>query len=928
LEKDTESKPVKYSPQTPWALESEETLDQLHVTPATGLPAHEIKKRQEIVGFNTLREIKAQSAWAILIKQFKNLIVLFLVAATLLALFFGEYVDAIAIGAVIFINAAVGFFTELRGARAIESLRKLGSVVSRVRRGGHLQEVPASNLVPGDIVVLEGGDIITADLRLITASKVEANESVLTGESLPVSKDPQPVPASALLADRKNMLFKGTSLTRGSGEAVVVATGMHTELGKISSLVAETEDSITPLEQKLGKLGYWLIWLSLALAVFIAVSGILAGKDLFLMIETAIALAVASIPEGLPIVATIALARGMWRMARRNALVKELAAVETLGATTVICTDKTGTLTENILTVSDLLLSEGKVEFGSPQNGPDNNAPITLSGNPTAPSENPLLLRALETMSLCNNASLGQQLQNGETAPDVGDPLETALLVAARKGGIEGPEIMQRMPEMREEAFDSVTKLMATFNQKEEGFLVSVKGAPEAVLDACSSVLTLEGADPFSPEIKKTWPEIKKTWIEANEEMARGGLRVLALATKFENSKEAPAYEDLQFIGLVGFQDPPRADAKEAIALCRRAGVKVIMATGDQAVTAGAIGLAVGLVDSASAQVVTGSELKHSKELSDQEKAELRGISLFARVSPAQKLDLIDIHQQGNAIVAMTGDGVNDAPALKKADIGIAMGKRGTQVAREASDMILADDAFSSIVYAIEQGRIIFNNIRTFVIYLLSCNLSEIMVVALASFVGLPLPLLPLQILFLNIVTDVFPALALAAGESNPHIMQEPPREKKEPIMERRHWGMVMVYSALITASVLGALVLAQRWLGMDREQAVTISFLTLAFAQLWHVFNMRNPKADVLRNIITRNPFVWGALGLCTLLLAATVYLPGLSTILQVVNPGLNGWLLILVMSALPVPCVFILNGLLPGIMKGETKKAQVEST
>ena len=489
------------------------------------------------------------------------------------------------------------------------------------------------------------------------------------------------------------MLFKGTSLTRGSGEAVVVATGMHTELGKISSLVAETEDSATPLEKKLGKLGYWLIWLSLGLAFFIAVSGIMAGKDVFLMIETAIALAVASIPEGLPIVATIALARGMWRMAKRNALIKELAAVETLGATTVICTDKTGTLTENILTVSDLLLSVGKVEFG-----PEENGPITLSGKETVPSGNPLLMRALETMALCNNASLGRRLQHGETGPDVGDPLETALLVAARKGGIEGPKIMRRMPEVREEAFDSVTKLMATFNQREKGVLVSVKGAPEVVFEACASVLIPEGAEPFSPEMKKTW-------LEANEEMARRGLRVLALATKFEDSKEAAPYENLQFIGLVGFQDPPRADVREAIALCRRAGVKVIMATGDQAVTAGAIGLAVGLVESGSARVVTGSELKHSKELSDREKEELRGISLFARVSPAQKLDLIDIHQQDDAVVAMTGDGVNDAPALKKADIGIAMGKRGTQVAREASDMILADDAFSSIVYAHRAGQ-------------------------------------------------------------------------------------------------------------------------------------------------------------------------------------------------------------------------------
>jgi Ca2+-transporting ATPase len=895
-------------PETPWAQESKDILAQLHVTANAGLSVHEVRKRQETIGLNTLREIKPQSAWVILGNQFKNLIVVFLVAATLLAFFFGEYIDAMAIGAVIFINAAIGFFTELKGARAIESLRKLGSVVSRVRRNGRLLEISADDLVPGDIVVLEGGDIITADLRLLTASKLEANESILTGESLPVSKETGPFPEAVPLAERRNMLFKGTALTRGSGEAIVVGTGMNTELGKISSLVAATEDSVTPLEERLNKLGHRLIWLSLLLAVFIAVSGIMAGKDVFLMIETAIALAVAAIPEGLPIVATIALARGMWRMAQRNALIKELAAVETLGATTVICTDKTGTLTENRLTVVDLHLVADRVAFG-----PEEKGQMSLSGSQTDPAENPLLVQALEVMALCNNASLGRG-EDGEEKT-VGDPLETALLVAARQGGIERPELLQRMPEAREEAFDSETKLMAAFNQQADGFLVSVKGAPEAVLEICSTILTRDGIEPLSHDQKNTW-------LKANEDMARRGLRVLALATKSVKSKEASPYEDLQFVGLVGFQDPPRSDVKEAIALCRRAGVKVIMATGDQAVTARTIGHAVGLVDSEDARVITGTELKHAEELSDQEKKELREVLLFARVSPEQKLDLIDIHRQGGAIVAMTGDGVNDAPALKKADIGIAMGKKGTQVAKEAADMILADDAFSSIVYAIEQGRTIFNNIRKFVVYLLSCNLSEIMTVTLASLIGLPLPILPLQILFLNIVTDVFPALALAAGESNPQIMEQPPRDKSEPVMERRHWIIVVTYGFIITISVLSSLVLARTWLGMDSEQAVTISFLTLAFAQLWHVFNMRDLRAELVKNIITRNPFVWAALALCTLLLAATVYLPGLSTVLQVLDPGMQGWFLVAAMSVVPVLSGFIINGIQVRIIKTKMRR------
>jgi Ca2+-transporting ATPase len=896
MKRETLLKPSdKLFPTTPWTTETEEVLKLLQVKTASGLSTHEVRKRQESVGLNTLRKIKPQSIWIILANQFKNLIVVFLVAATLLAFFFGEYVDAAAIGAVIFINAFIGFFTELKGTRAIESLRKLGSVASRVRRGGHLHEIPADDLVPGDIVVLEGGDIITADLRLITASRLEANESILTGESLPVEKSPELLPESTPLAERRNMLFKGTALTRGSGEAVVVGTGMNTELGKISSLVAETEDVATPLEERLNKLGHRLIWLSLGLAVFIAVSGIMAGKDVFLMIETAIALAVAAIPEGLPIVATIALARGMWRMARRNALIKELAAVETLGATTVICTDKTGTLTENRLTVVELLIQPGKIDLGSEENGA-----TALSGRRITAADNPLLMRAFETMVLCNNASLARK-EDGELKM-VGDPLETALLLAASRGGVERPALVERMPEVREEAFDSETKLMAAFNQQGEQFLVSVKGAPESVLEICSTILTGEGEQSFSEDQKKKW-------IKANEDMAGKGLRVLALATKSVESRDAHPYENLHFIGLVGFHDPPRADVKQAIELCRKAGVKVIMATGDQAVTARTIGRAVGLVESDNAPVITGPELKHSSQLTDHEKEKLRNILLFARVNPEQKLDLIDIHRQAGAIVAMTGDGVNDAPALKKADIGIAMGKKSTQVAKEASDMILADDAFSSIVYAIEQGRTIFNNIRKFVVYLLSCNISEIMSVTVASLVGLPLPILPLQILFLNIVTDVFPALALAAGESDPHIMEQPPRAKSEPIMTRRHWLLVMIHGVVITVSVLGALRLAESWLDMNKQQAVTISFLTLAFAQLWHVFNMRDPKAELTSNIITRNPFVWAALVLCTLLLAMTIYLPGLSTVLQVVNPGTDGWLLVAAMSSFPLLAGLIIN-------------------
>ena len=384
--------------------------------------------------------------------------------------------------------------------------------------------------------------------------------------------------------------------------------------------------------------------------------------------------------------------------------------------------------------------------------------------------------------------------------------------------------------------------------------------------------------------------------------MAAAGLRVLALAEKEEGQLDAPAYKRLVFLGLIGLIDPPREDVKQVLQECKEAGIRVIMATGDQPVTAQAIGFAVGLVDDANAPVVHGSDLKAVDLLTSEEKKKLLAVSLFARVSPKQKLDIIALHRENGAIVAMTGDGVNDAPALKKADIGIAMGLRGTQVAREASDMILKDDSFASIVHAVEQGRIIFKNIKSFVVYLLSCNLSEIMTVGLAAFANAPLPLLPLQILFLNLVTDVFPALALAAGEASPDIMKQPPRKKGDPIMNRGRWFIVGSYGLLITAAVLGAMAIALLYLGMDEKEAVTVSFLTLAFAQLWHVFNMRDKNSGFFNNAIVGNPFVWGALILCSLLLAATVYVPLLAEVLNVANPGANGWLLILIMSLLPM--------------------------
>ncbi|MBU0944842.1 MAG: HAD-IC family P-type ATPase [Proteobacteria bacterium] len=888
-----EEKTSIHAPEMSWAQSWEDTVKSLEVEVSKGLQTEELPKRRQVFGQNMLREVKPKSSFTILINQFRNLIVFFLFAATFVAFMFGDQVEGIAIGMVILINAAIGFVTELKGARSIEALRKLGSVSARIRRNGTISEIPARDLVPGDIVILEGGDVVTADLRIVISSKLQADESVLTGESLPVEKSSDVLPEKISLAERANLLFKGTALTRGSGEAVVIATGMQTELGKISSLVEQTREEETPLEKRLNQLANKLIWVSLAVAVVVGTSGIIAGRDLVLMIETGIALAVASIPEGLPIVATIALARGVWRMAKRNALIKKLAAVETLGATSIICTDKTGTLTENRLTAVEFVLDSGKILIDVTADD-SKNIFITDGGTSLLPHENLPLQAAIEVSVLCNNASLSDS-RHGDEDKAVGDPLEIAFLTMASKAGFNQAETVSKYPEEKEVAFDSDIKMMATYHRIESGFRVAVKGAPESILAGCDSVLATDGD-------QKLTEDIRKEWMAHNESMASRGLRVLALAEKDTQDIDIVPYQHLRLIGLVGLMDPPREDVREAIKLCRDAGIRVIMATGDQAVTARAIGKSVGIVEEDDAPVVHGLDFKKLAELSPDEKNYIASVNLFARVNPSQKLDLIALHREKNAIVAMTGDGVNDAPALKYADIGIAMGKRGTQVAREASDMILKDDAFSSIVHAVEQGRIIFKNIRAFVIYLLSCNLSEIMTVTFAAFLGLPLPLLPLQILFLNIVTDVFPALALAAGDGNPGIMKQPPRHKHTPILTKEHWIHVTVYGAMITCAVLGALLISLYVLDLPERESVTISFLTLAFAQLWHVFNMRERDSSMFNNAIIRNPFIWGALALCTVLILMTLYVPILSSVLKVANPGFQGMTLMFGMSLLPL--------------------------
>jgi len=872
------------------ALPAAEVLGALSVTREQGLAETEVRRRLGLYGENVLRTRAAASVWRILLNQFESPVVILLGAVAILTFVLSDWQEGVAIAVVLAINALIGFVTEIRAVRSMEALRKLGGQSARVRRDGRVRMLQANELVPGDIVLLEGGDMVAADMRLVEASNLASDESTLTGESVAVDKSVDPAGPDAMLAERSSMLFKGTAITRGSAEAVVTATGLATQIGRISELVMEADSGSTPLEKRLEKLSGQLIWVIVVLAAIVGIVGILRGGDPFMMVKSAVALAVAGIPEGLPIVATMALARGMWRMARYNAVIRRLAAVETLGATTVILTDKTGTLTENRMVARILWLPDGRIEIDHATRS------FARTGAAADPDGDPGLRAALEVAVLCNNATLGDG-DDGDDARggDTGEPTELALLGAGRLAGLEHDDLVRRFPEIAEYAFDTTIKMMATVHEGADRAFAAVKGSPEAVLDAADRIAGEGGDAPLDEAARDLW-------LDYTRQLASEGLRVLGLARRRLEPGGGFSYEGLTFLGLVGLYDPPRGDVREAIRGCRKAGIRVVMVTGDHAVTASSIAGRVGLSDGDTANVFEGHKLGAVDAMDDGERDRLFRADVFARVTPAQKLDLVAAYQSAGEIVAMTGDGVNDAPALQKADIGIAMGTRGTQVAREAADMVLRDDSFPTIVHAMREGRVIFGNLRRFIAYLMSCNLSEILVVSLAVLTGLPLPLLPLQILFLNLVTDVFPAFALGAGEGGSDVLNRPPRDPKEPLISRRTWRVIVVHGCLITAATLGALVTARVWLELDSRAATTVSFLTLAFVQLWQVFNMRSPRACVFDNQVTRNPYVWMALLLCTAILLAAVYLPVLSGPLEIVHPDATAWGVILGFSLAPL--------------------------
>ncbi|HSK19468.1 MAG TPA: HAD-IC family P-type ATPase [Longimicrobiales bacterium] len=871
--------PAGTAPSDAWhATSPDDLLRNLNSDP-DGLTQQDAVRRLEQYGPNSLRTGKPVSAWRILGDQFRSVVVLLLVVATGVAWLIGDPIEAIAILGVLVINATIGFVTEFRARGAMAALLRLEVPKATVLRDGDRQEVESTSLVPGDVIIVEAGQAVPADARLIKAAELRTNEAPLTGESLPVDKDAEAtLPPDTSLAERTTAIYMSTAVVAGSGRAVVTATGMQTEVGRIGGLMGGIREERTPLEERLDALGRRLVWVTLAVGIVVVGVGVWRGEDFGRMVETGVALAIAAVPEGLPAVSTIALAVGVARMARRNALVRRLPAVEALGSATIVCTDKTGTLTAGEMTVTVVWTADTEFQFSGA--GYDPEGGITADGaDVTVAAESPIHL-ALRIGALTNRASLVHHADGWHIR---GDPTEAALLVAARKAGLDRDHLHERWPETGVVPFSSERMMMATFH----GDVGYVKGAPARVIERSTKMLTADG-------VVEMTTGMREAVLEQNQALASRGLRVLALATGPAGGSDAESLQDLTFVGFAGMSDPPASGVKATIERLHTAGIRTVMITGDQRLTAEAVARELGILRETGA-VLEGHELGHI----DRER--LRDVSALSRVSPEDKLRIVEAFQQGGEVVAMLGDGVNDAAALKKANIGVAMGVRGTDVAKEAASVVLQDDRFETVGAAVEEGRVIFDNIRKFVFYLFSCNVAEVFVILGASVTGLPQPLLPLQILWLNLITDTFPALSLAAEPGEPGVMTRPPYDPQKAIMSAAFLRRIAFYGALITGVTLAAFVIALRGAGTDLPTGITIAFMTLALAQTFHLANARGGGPALGWRRIISNRWALGAALLTVALQFLAVYLAPLARLLGVVPLAPRDWLIVLPLAALP---------------------------
>ena len=858
----------------------------------TGLGWREAERRLAQYGANVLTEKKRAHPFFLFVGQFRDFMVIVLLVATVLSALLGEYTDALTIVAIVLLNAVLGFIQEYRAEHSLQALREMTAPECRVMRDGQVRKIQARHLVPGDIVLLEGGDRVPADVRLAKTENMYVEEAALTGESMPVAKFADPLPEADLpLGDRQNMAFMGTSVVQGKGVGIVVATGMATEMGKIAHLMQAEGEELTPLQQRLAHLGKVLVVACLLLTAMVVVMGMWNGHGLYEMILAGISLAVAAIPEGLPAIVTVVLALGVQRMIKRQAIVRKLPAVETLGTATVICSDKTGTLTQNRMTVTNLWFDGKTMEM---KDVTQNSAKEFRS-----------LHWLMQVGCLCNNARVAAGMDGKRKAAAdessggwtvEGDPTEGALLLAALQIGIIPEKLRGQWRRIKEFPFDPVRKMMSVVAADASGNVwVLAKGAPDVLLERCTRIMS-GGRELGLDNLQK------KRILAVNDELARQALRNLGFACRRLAPGVMPkdaneAEKGLCFVGLMGMMDPPRPEVKEAIARCRQAGIKTVMITGDHQTTAEAIARQLGILPPGG-QVLTGTQL--AKMGQGELTRNISNVYVYARVAPEHKLRIVKALQAQGEVVAMTGDGVNDAPAVKAADIGIAMGKSGTDVTKEAASLVLADDNFRTIVAAVEEGRGIYENIRKFIRYILASNVGEIFTMFIAMLLAMPMPLLPIHILWINLVTDGLPAMALGLDTSAENVMRRPPRDGRESIFARGLGWKIISRGLLI-----GIVTVAAFWLTLtnnpaDLTRAQTVAFATLVMAQLIHVFDCRCE-----RSVFERNPFEnrWlvMAVALSTAMLLAVMYVPWLQPVFHTTALSLRDWALVLVAAAVP---------------------------
>lgn len=853
----------------------------------SGLTNAEAARRLARYGLNVLTATRVEAAWRILLRQFRSVIVGLLVVATVLAWWTSDIEDAGAILAVLLLNVGIGFVTELRARRAMDALLRLDVTSATVVREGSARTVNARELVPGDIIDLEPGQAIPADARLLVATDMQTTEASLTGESTAVAKTAEEaLPVDTTLPDRVTMVYKGTTVADGVARAVVVATGMQTEVGRIGKLVGAIREEPTLLERRLDSLGARLAGIAVGIGVLVALMALYRGEYLSAVLQMGIAVAIAAVPEGLPAVVTVTMAIATRRMARRHALVRKLPAVETLGSVTVICTDKTGTLTAGQQGVSTIWLPGLEIEVTDDGAG---GGAFAVEGQSLLPADEQRLHEALTIGALANRAEIQQVNAHWEGR---GDPSEVALLLAARKAGLLRTVLLRDWREVSELPFSSARMMMATFHRDTNGDIVAfVKGAHDRVLPLCGPVVSETGEVTFDAG----W---RRAVDEQTSKMASQGLRVLALATGRVAEADERALHDLRFVALAGMTDPPAAGVAETIATLRGAGIRTVMLTGDHRATARAVAESIGFAPDEH-EILDGRDVER---LSDDElKIRSTSIGVVSRVSPEGKLRFVAALQRRGDVVAMIGDGINDAAALKKADIGVAMGRRGTDAAKEVAGVVLEDDRFQTIGAAVEEGRVVFDNIRKFVFYLFSCNLGEIVALLGAGLTGLPLPMTPIQILWLNLVTDTFPALALALEPADSTVMRRPPRDPRTPLLSRGMLRLTVIYASAIAALTIAALVWGLReWPG-EPARAVTLSFTTLALAQIFHLGNARSTQHVVSWRLARANRYALGALVLTVALQVLAVIAPPLNRVLGTVPLSTRGWTIAVVLGAIP---------------------------